>query len=209
MNGINGNIVAAANPGLAPLGEYGGPTETIALLPGSPAIGAGIGESGVTTDERGSTRPTSGATDIGAFESSGFTLTVNSGSGQSTGVGTAFSAAFVVKIAADNPIEPVAGGQVLFTAPANGASATLHGSPATISATGLASVTATANVTAGAYGVVASATGVASAASFSLTNQIQPIFSGLSARRSPTAVRSQSRAHSRPACKSLWERKSR
>ena len=87
-----------------------------------------------------------------------------------------------MKIAADNPIEPVAGGQVLFTAPANGASATLHGSPATVSATGLASVTATANVTAGAYGVVASATGVASAASFSLTNQIQPIFSGLSAQ---------------------------
>ena len=52
MNGINGNIVGAANPGLAPLGDYGGPTETIALLPGSPAIGAGIGESGVTTDER-------------------------------------------------------------------------------------------------------------------------------------------------------------
>ena len=29
------------NPLLAPLGDYGGPTQTMALLPGSPAIGAG------------------------------------------------------------------------------------------------------------------------------------------------------------------------
>ena len=182
VNGVDGNIVGVANPGLAPLGDYGGPTETIALLPGSPAIGAGIGESGVTTDERGLTRPTSGPTDIGAFESSGFDISITSGSGQSAGVLTAFAAPLVVKVTADNPIEPVAGGRVLFTAPASGAAAALHGSPAPISATGLASVTAMANVTAGAYAVIASATGVTSAASFSLTNQIQPILSGLSAQ---------------------------
>ena len=41
MNGVNGNQVGVANPGLAPLGNYGGPTRTIALLPGSPAIDAG------------------------------------------------------------------------------------------------------------------------------------------------------------------------
>ena len=40
-------------PVLAPLGQYGGPTETIALLPGSPALGKGIAVSGVTTDQRG------------------------------------------------------------------------------------------------------------------------------------------------------------
>ena len=34
-----GNIFDVANPGLAPLGDYGGPTQTVALLPGSPAIG--------------------------------------------------------------------------------------------------------------------------------------------------------------------------
>ena len=38
---------------LAPLGNYGGPTETMALLAGSPAIGAGIAVTGVTTDQRG------------------------------------------------------------------------------------------------------------------------------------------------------------
>ena len=31
-----------ADPMLAPLGDYGGPTETMALLPGSPAIDAGV-----------------------------------------------------------------------------------------------------------------------------------------------------------------------
>ena len=39
--------------GLAPLGDYGGPTQTMALLPGSPAIGKGVAVAGVTTDQRG------------------------------------------------------------------------------------------------------------------------------------------------------------
>ena len=55
------------NPLLAPLGYYGGPTETLALLPGSPAIGHGETLAGVTTDQRGfaldSPQP-----DIGAFQ---------------------------------------------------------------------------------------------------------------------------------------------
>ena len=41
---------------LAPLADYGGPTETLALLPGSPAIGAGTTVNGVTTDQRGFSR---------------------------------------------------------------------------------------------------------------------------------------------------------
>ncbi len=178
-NGVDGNLVGATNPGLAPLGNYGGPTETMALLPGSAAIGAGTAGSGVTTDQRGAPRPTSGATDIGAFESSGFTITVTSGSGQSTGVLTAFPAPLVVTVTANNPSEPVAGGLVTFTPPPSGASATLSGSPATIGATGTASVTAMANATVGTYAVTASASG-ATSASYSLTNQmIQPSFAGL------------------------------
>ncbi len=179
INGVHGNIVGVANPGLARLGAYGGPTETMALLPGSAAIGAGTSVGGVTTDQRGVSRPTSGATDIGAFESSGFTLTVTSGSDQSTGVLTAFSAPLVVTVTANNPSEPVAGGLVTFTPPPSGASATLIGSPETISATGTASVTATANAIAGTYAVTASATGVMSSAPYSLTNQIQASFSAL------------------------------
>ena len=76
-------------PLLAPLGNYGGPTQTMALLPGSPAIDAGnnaLIPAGVTTDQRGLPRIVNGTVDIGAFESSGFTIAVTSGSGQSTGV---------------------------------------------------------------------------------------------------------------------------
>ena len=40
-DGTNGNLVGVTNPGLGPLASNGGPTQTIALLAGSPAIGAG------------------------------------------------------------------------------------------------------------------------------------------------------------------------
>jgi CSLREA domain-containing protein len=60
-----------ANPALGPLGDYGGPTKTHDLRPGSPAIDAGDSAtcaaspiSGV--DQRG--LPRSGACDIGAYE---------------------------------------------------------------------------------------------------------------------------------------------
>jgi hypothetical protein len=72
FNGTNGDIVGA-NPLLGPLANNGGPTLTIALLPGSPAIDAGnnaIIPPGVTTDQRGPgfARIAGGTVDIGAFE---------------------------------------------------------------------------------------------------------------------------------------------
>ncbi len=54
------------NPLLAPLGNYGGPTQTMALLPGSPAIGTGETLAGITTDQRGF--PLDSPLDIGAFQ---------------------------------------------------------------------------------------------------------------------------------------------
>ena len=78
--GTGGDIVLAslAGLGLAPLGNYGGPTPTIALLPGCLAIDAGSNNlipSGINTDQRGQPRVVNGSVDIGAFESQGFTLT--------------------------------------------------------------------------------------------------------------------------------------
>jgi hypothetical protein len=155
---------------LAALGHYGGPTETIALLPGSPAIGTGIAAGGVTIDQRGVTRPGTGV-DIGAFQSQGFTLTPVSGSTpQSAVVGTAFANALGVKVTARDALEPVAGGVIAFAAPSHGATATLSAATATIGSNGVASVKATANGTAGTYRVNASAAGAAAAASFTLTN---------------------------------------
>jgi hypothetical protein len=71
-NGVNGNLVGVSAPKLGPLASNGGPTQTIALLAGSPAIGAGsatiAGVTIPTVDQRGVTR-LSGKYDIGAFES--------------------------------------------------------------------------------------------------------------------------------------------
>ena len=75
---------------LASLGNYGGPTQTMALQPGSPAIGKGTGASGITTDQRGAARATSGFVDIGAFQDKGYTVAVVSGSGQSTPINSPF-----------------------------------------------------------------------------------------------------------------------
>jgi Right handed beta helix region len=169
-NGTDGNIVGVANPLLAPLGNYGGPTQTMALLPGSPAIGAGIGVSTVSTDQRAAPRATSGSTDIGAFQDEGYALVVSSGSGQTATVGQAFAAPLVAELMENFANAPLPGATITFSAPATGASATLSASTVVTNANGLASVTATANSVAGSYAVTATTTGITSSASFSLTN---------------------------------------
>ncbi len=54
--------------GVGPLGRHGGPTETVPLLTGSPAMAAGELVPDVTVDQRGRPRATAGRVDIGAFE---------------------------------------------------------------------------------------------------------------------------------------------
>ncbi|HXG85825.1 MAG TPA: choice-of-anchor Q domain-containing protein [Pyrinomonadaceae bacterium] len=53
---------------LAPLGNYGGATQTHALLPDSPAINRGDNTNAPATDQRGFARVVGGIIDIGAFE---------------------------------------------------------------------------------------------------------------------------------------------
>jgi hypothetical protein len=167
-----GTIAAPLNPLLAPLGTYGGPTQTMPLLPGSPALDAGQNTlvAGITTDQRGFARTVNSTVDIGAFESSGFTITVVSGSGQTTNTNSGFQD-LAVLVTANNALEPVAGGLVNFTAPTKGASAILSATTVTIDATGKASVSAKANGTAGSYTVTATARGITNSALFSLTNK--------------------------------------
>ncbi|HNG32164.1 MAG TPA: BACON domain-containing carbohydrate-binding protein [Blastocatellia bacterium] len=57
-----------ANPRLATLGSYGGPTLTHLPLRNSPAINAGSNTDAPTTDQRGVARPFGGNADIGAVE---------------------------------------------------------------------------------------------------------------------------------------------
>jgi CSLREA domain-containing protein len=63
-----------SNPLLTPLGNYGGQTQTHALLAGSPAIDAGDNSVtgapyNLTTDQTGFARQVNGTVDIGAYES--------------------------------------------------------------------------------------------------------------------------------------------
>jgi hypothetical protein len=57
----------SADPKLGPLQDNGGPTRTMALKPGSPAIDKG-GATGLSRDQRDSSRVIGGKADIGAFE---------------------------------------------------------------------------------------------------------------------------------------------
>jgi predicted outer membrane repeat protein len=147
---------------LGTLGAFGGPTQTVPLLPGSPAIDAGSCAAGYH-DQR-SIAQVGVACDIGAFESQGFTLTITGGNAQSTPVGAPFPLPLTLTVAANNPAEPVQGGQVTYIiSPVGGAAAILSANTATIDGTGGASVTATANnVPGGPHGVVARATGALS-----------------------------------------------
>lgn len=61
-------IVALADLQLGSLGDYGGPTPTIPLLLGSPAINSGNNATCLSTDQRGVTRPQGTTCDVGAYE---------------------------------------------------------------------------------------------------------------------------------------------
>jgi hypothetical protein len=71
-DGVNGNQVgsrsAPIDPKLAPLQNKGGPTQTMALLPGSPALNAGDPRQLGVPDQRGVIR--TGGVNIGAYQAS-------------------------------------------------------------------------------------------------------------------------------------------
>src|SRR5262249_16350858 len=131
---------------LAPLGNYGGTTQTMALLPGSPAIDAGTSGADIPpSDQRGEGR--GGAVDIGAVESQGFTLTAVAGSTpQTSNLGTAFANPLTVTVSANNALEPVDGGVVRFVAnpAATGATAILS-APSAVITGGQAAISAAPN----------------------------------------------------------------
>jgi large repetitive protein len=207
-NGVNNNQVGVSNALLAPLGNYGGPTLTHALLPGSPAIDAGSnallppdtfdldGDNNLAeplpVDQRGPgfLRVLNSVVDIGAFESHGFNISASSGTPQSATITTAFALPLVAAVTS-NSGEPVAGGLVTFTAPAIGATGRFPGNSATatsvLNSSGAAtSPTITANSLAGTYGVLAAANGVTGSASFSLTNAQGPTSTSLNSSVNPS-----------------------
>jgi len=165
---------------LAPLSLYApGAVQTLAPLPGSPAIDiapcpidptTGVA---LATDARGIARPQGAKCDAGAFESRGFIASAPTGSGQNAFVNAAFASPVGLSVSSAFN-EPVAGGQITFTITpgAGGAGATFPAAggctltSATVAvcpigATGnVASPSFTANGAAGTFTVVASAYGV-------------------------------------------------
>lgn len=74
--GVNGNL-CSIDPLLEALGANGGPTKTLRLLPGSPAINTGSNPAALAFDQRGATRVVGAAADMGAFETAATSGAVN------------------------------------------------------------------------------------------------------------------------------------
>ena len=117
LNGSNNQLDVA--PIIATLANYGGAAlvsgdvpQTVALLPGSPAIDTGTNSSCVGTDQRGKSRV--GTCDIGAFESQGFSLSLTDGDRQTTDIETAFALPLAVTISANVGTEPINSGVISF-----------------------------------------------------------------------------------------------
>jgi hypothetical protein len=172
-DGTNGNIIGI-DPLLGPLDGYGGSTPTYALLPGSPAIGAGNNATCLATDQRGVARPQGVACDIGAFESRGFSLALIGGNNQSAPINAPFAQPLSVAVSstAGEPVGP--GGVIAFTAPGAGASLAPPVLTAMTDAGGAAGVIATANSLVGSYAVTATAAGASTPVTFNLTNLSAP-----------------------------------
>ena len=130
--------LAGVDPLLGPLTDNGGPTETQALLAGSPAIDAG-GSSCPAVDQRGVVRPQGAACDIGAYE-----YATGAPFATVPGAPTGVSATAGDRQAAVSFTAPADGGSPItsytVTASPGGAAASGAGSPITVS--GLANGTA-------------------------------------------------------------------
>ncbi|HEY2785006.1 MAG TPA: choice-of-anchor Q domain-containing protein [Fimbriiglobus sp.] len=88
--------VFSDTPLLSPLGSYGGPTQTVIPLAGSPALGAGDNSGGPATDQRGFSRQTGPGANIGAVEGNVYIVTTTA----DTGAGSLRNAVAAADVAA-------------------------------------------------------------------------------------------------------------
>jgi uncharacterized repeat protein (TIGR01451 family) len=170
------------------LKNNGGSTQTLLLLPSSPAINAGsnanlpadtfdLDGDGDTAeplpvDQRGFARIVNTTVDIGAVEVN-YAVSATAGTPQSTNVNTAFATALQATVTESG--NPQNGISVTFTAPGSSASGTFTGASTTAvvstNSSGVATVpTFTANSIGGTYNVVASIGTGLPTATFVLTN---------------------------------------
>ncbi|MCP4358984.1 MAG: DUF11 domain-containing protein [Chloroflexi bacterium] len=164
-NGCGTTNSIITDPLTAVPGNYGGNTDTVALLPGSPAIDTGDAATCATTDQRGKTR--FGTCDIGAFEFQGLNVTGSSGSGQSAYMQTTFASPLSISFSPNDADDPIEDGEITWVGPASNASINPVSVIGTIDATGYVSAAVTANDYEGSYTVTGE--GV----SYNLTNIVR------------------------------------
>jgi hypothetical protein len=164
-------VKTAQELALGALGDWGGATQTIPLLPGSAAIDAGTDVTCPATDQRGITRPQGTHCDVGAFESRGFNVTLLSGNNQSTLINLPFRQKLGIRVSSPFD-EPVNGGWITFRAPGQDQASTTFG-PATIETikNGRISFQVWANDKPGSYAVSTDASGALNRVTFHLTNR--------------------------------------
>jgi predicted outer membrane repeat protein len=165
-----------SDPRLTALGNYGGPTQTFALRPRSPAIDAADSASCADAlvagkDQRGAPRDQDSGCDLGAFESRGFALAITSGATQDTFPNTAFPAPLGVRLTAnDSGVAVGAGEAITFMAPASGASLTTSIFTRTTDASSSVIAAVVANGSLGRYTVTAATSSASDPVSFDLLN---------------------------------------
>lgn len=134
------NDKTGVNPLLGPLADNGGPTETDALLAGSPAIGDAIAADCPATDQRGVPRShVQGQCDSGAFQTAPAPLTVSKSAPSSAGTGQAFN--YTITVSNGGPgfstgttlSDQLPAGETLYGATPSQGSCSSSGSPALVS----------------------------------------------------------------------------
>ena len=151
---------------LAPLADNGGPTQTHALLPNSPAINGGNNNTiptNITTDQRGANRIANGTVDIGAYEAN-LALSIVNGNNQVTPAGVAFANPLQVQLQETFSNTPLSGAEITFIIPGDTTTVT-----ATTDTNGIATINLPANNLVGSYQVTATANDIVNT-TFNLTN---------------------------------------
>lgn len=153
-----GNILTT-DPGLLPLGDYGGPTVTHALRPTSIALNSGNNAFVVGgVDQRGTSRILQGTVDRGAYESAGFNLTILSGNNQLTVPNTPFREALAIQLTEAAFSRPLAGLPITFSFPTTGPTALTEALTRFTDTQGIVRLNLRANGLVGRYNGLASLT---------------------------------------------------
>ncbi len=165
VSGVTVNFAAPGSGASAGLSAASAVTDASGLATVTATANATAGGYNVTASSTGLTSVTFGLTNTAGAAA---TLAVSTGDSQSTAISTGFGTALTALVS-DAGGNPVSGVTVNFAAPGSGASAALSAASDVTDASGLATVTATANATAGGYNVTASSTGLTDV-TFGLSN---------------------------------------